>query len=99
MHPSSTESTGLHQILNSLGYNNWKPGQLSAITKLINGKDVFCSLPPGFGKSLIYQVAGIHDALEENRITFVITVSLSATVSDGFCWLPTDASGPFFKSH
>lgn len=64
----------LRSILRALGRHEFKSGQLRAIKALINGQDVLCSLPPGFGKSLIYQVAGIYKAMQQQGITFIITV-------------------------
>ena len=36
------------------GYNNLKQEQVQAVVEFIRGRDVFVSLPTGYGKSLIY---------------------------------------------
>ena len=36
------------------GFESLKDEQLSAIGKFVSGKDIFVSLPTGFGKSLIF---------------------------------------------
>ena len=38
----------------SLGYSSLKPEQELAISSFMEGKDVFISLPTGYGKSLCY---------------------------------------------
>ena len=43
---------GLHR----LGYDSVKPKQFDAVETLLKGKDVFMSVPTGFGKSLVYQL-------------------------------------------
>ncbi|HEX2063391.1 MAG TPA: RecQ family ATP-dependent DNA helicase [Acidimicrobiales bacterium] len=41
------------------GYRELRPGQLEAITALVEGTDVLAVMPTGSGKSAIYQVAGV----------------------------------------
>jgi len=41
------------------GYDQLRPGQLEAITALVDGTDVLAVMPTGSGKSAIYQVAGL----------------------------------------
>jgi len=49
-----------HQILRQYwGYDSFKPPQEEIIRTVVAGKDVLAVLPTGFGKSLIYQVAGL----------------------------------------
>ena len=38
------------------GYNNLKPGQVQAVAEFVRGRDVFVSLPAGYGKSPIYGI-------------------------------------------
>lgn len=49
----------LCKILTELGHDDWREGQLPAITALVEGHDAFVTLPPGSGKSVIYQACGI----------------------------------------
>ena len=37
-----------------LGYMSVKPEQLQIVTSVVHGRDAFCVLPTGFGKSLFY---------------------------------------------
>lgn len=39
---------------------NLKPAQSAAVKHLSQGKDTFCMLPTGYGKSMIYQYAGLN---------------------------------------
>ena len=39
-----------------LGFADLRPQQMEAIKTFMQGKDVFVSLPTGYGKSLIYSV-------------------------------------------
>ena len=39
-----------------LGFADLRPQQMVAIKTFMHGKDVFVSLPTGYGKSLIYSV-------------------------------------------
>ena len=39
-----------------MGYKCIKPEQLTAVESLLNGDDMFVSIPTGFGKSLVYQL-------------------------------------------
>ena len=36
------------------GFQDLKPEQMQAILEFIDGRDIFVSLPTGYGKSLIY---------------------------------------------
>src|ERR671917_2686878 len=41
-----------------LGYEELRPGQLEAVTSVVNGRDTLCVMSTGSGKSAIYQPAG-----------------------------------------
>ena len=50
-------SFGIHLVATRFGYRSLKPLQVSAIKAFISaghGKDVFISLPTGYGKSFCY---------------------------------------------
>lgn len=51
------------------GYNSFRPGQEEIINALLSGRDVFCSMPAGYGKSLCYK----FPALLMPGLTLVIT--------------------------
>lgn len=60
----------LEEILfNYFGYKNFRNGQRELIQKIIDKNDVIAVLPTGFGKSLIYQIAG----LKMNGLVLVIS--------------------------
>ncbi len=63
------------------GYDAFRYPQREIITDLLQGRDVLAVLPTGFGKSLIYQVAG----LAMNKLTVVISplVALMEDQKDG----------------
>ena len=42
-----------HAVSSRLGYNHPKPGQVEAVTTFVLGRDVFISLPTGYGKSYV----------------------------------------------
>ncbi|ALO04347.1 hypothetical protein ASU28_08285 [Lactiplantibacillus paraplantarum] len=49
----------LYQLLKTkYGFDEFRPGQLTVIQKLLAGQDVLAVLPTGTGKSLIYQLVG-----------------------------------------
>ena len=47
---------GLDEVLKETGYMQLKPKQQEAIKGFVSGKDVFASLPTGYGKSVIYDI-------------------------------------------
>lgn len=55
------------------GYNSFKEGQYDVISKIVSGKDCFCLLPTGGGKSICYQIP----ALLFQGLTIVISPLLS----------------------
>jgi superfamily II DNA helicase RecQ len=71
------------------GFESLKDEQLSAISKFISGKDVFVSLPTGFGKSegksLIF-LAQKKVVLEPGGITACMRVVTSACNSSNRCF-------------
>ena len=49
----------LYELLKTkYGFDEFRPGQLAVIQKLLAGQDVLAVLPTGTGKSLIYQLVG-----------------------------------------
>ena len=64
------------------GYSSFKEGQYEVISKVISGKDCFCVLPTGGGKSICYQIP----ALLFHGLTIVISplVSLMKDQVDDF---------------
>ncbi|MCU1545995.1 MAG: recombinase RecQ [Homoserinimonas sp.] len=43
----------------AFGWASLRPGQLDAITSIVQGHDVLAVMPTGYGKSAIYQIAGM----------------------------------------
>lgn len=60
----------MHTTLkNIFGYDAFRPGQEQPIRDLLNGEDVFCVMPTGAGKSLIFQIP----ALMGTGLTIVVS--------------------------
>ena len=55
----SSDASLLHSAVDHgfrrLGYERIKTEQLDTVESLLSGKDVFLSIPIGFGKSLVYR--------------------------------------------
>lgn len=64
----------IFEILNKYyGYNSFRKGQYEIISNILRGRDSFCVLPTGAGKSICYQIP----ALMFNGITIVISPLIS----------------------
>lgn len=64
----------IFEILNKYyGYNSFRKGQYEIISNILRGRDSFCILPTGAGKSICYQIP----ALMFNGITIVISPLIS----------------------
>ncbi len=76
----------LNTAADKLGLDDFRPQQRSAIEPFLHGRDVFVTLPTGFGKSAIFQAAPICcDFLRksESSVSIVIVISpLSALMTD-----------------
>jgi ATP-dependent DNA helicase RecQ len=51
------------------GFENFRPGQQAPIKALLDGKNIFCVMPTGAGKSLIFQIP----ALVGSGLTIVVS--------------------------
>ena len=60
------------------GLDSFKPGQEEIINALLSGRDVFCSMPSGYGKSICYRLP----ALLMPGLTLVITPGEPENISD-----------------
>lgn len=64
----------IFEILNKYyGYNSFRKGQYEIISNILRGRDSFCILPTGAGKSICYQIP----AVMFNGITIVISPLIS----------------------
>ncbi|MBN4055696.1 DNA helicase RecQ [bacterium AH-315-J23] len=53
----------MHNTLkNIFGYDEFRPGQEAPIRDLLSGQNVFCVMPTGAGKSLIFQIPALMGA-------------------------------------
>ena len=60
----------MHKILKDIfGYDQFRDGQAEPIAVLLRGENVFCVMPTGAGKSLIYQIP----ALMGEGLTIVVS--------------------------
>ena len=46
----------IREAASKIGYENVKPKQIETVLEFCKGKDVFVSLPTGYGKTLIFAV-------------------------------------------
>ena len=44
----------IERVKEALGLTELKPKQVEAISAFVSGRDIFVSLPTGYGKSVIY---------------------------------------------
>ena len=80
-----TVETAVTAAAESLGYDSLKPEQQRLVTDFVLGRDVFVSLPTGFGKSLCYGcLPRIFDSLKglENKSIVVVVTPLIALMKD-----------------
>jgi ATP-dependent DNA helicase RecQ len=56
-------------LKNVFGYDDFRPGQRAPIEALLRGENVFCIMPTGAGKSIIYQIP----ALVRGGLTVVVS--------------------------
>src|SRR5271163_1583559 len=56
----TTDNNTLHQVLNQrFGFATFRPGQLTAISTLLQHKSLLIIQPTGYGKSLLYQLPAV----------------------------------------
>ena len=66
----------VREAASRLGFANVKPQQLEAILAFCQGKDVFVSLPTGFGKTLIFAVLpSLFNTIRRSTTSVVVVVS------------------------
>ena len=60
----------------SLGYSRVKEEQCAVVMQLVDGKDVFATLPTGFGKSLCFaSLPGVFDVVMGTNNSIVVVIS------------------------
>ena len=83
MHSEQRIETSISHAAYRLGYSDIRPHQMQAVKHVMQGKDVFVSLPTGSGKSLIYAVLPFaYDELLGSEGSIVIVVSPSPEYSN-----------------
>ena len=74
------------KVAEKLGYSPLKEKQVECLTKVLEGHDVFCVLPTGYGKTVCFAcLPGAHDLVASTRDngSIVIVVSpLTALIKD-----------------
>ena len=66
----------VREAASRLGFANVKPQQMEAILAFCQGKDVFVSLPTGFGKTLIFAVLpSLFNTIRQSTTSIVVVVS------------------------
>ena len=66
----------------ALGYDSLKPEQETALLAFLDGKDVFVSLPTGYGKSLCYAaLPAAFDSLLRRKEATSIVIAVSPLIA------------------
>lgn len=64
----------MHAALKQIfGYDEFRPHQIEPIRTLLDGQNVFCVMPTGAGKSLIYQIPSLVEGGNNTGVTIVIS--------------------------
>lgn len=89
-----------HEAARDAGYMELKPEQVKAIVEFVRGRDVFVSLPTGFGKSLIYGLLPIvlERLLQKPKqcsVAIVISPLSSLMIDQKARFLPRGISAEF----
>ena len=74
----------ISNVVREMGYMTVKEEQMKVIKAFVSGKDVFVSLPTGFGKSLCFHcLPKLFDRIRQVRTSLVVVVSpLSSLMKD-----------------
>ena len=72
----------IHDVAEQMGIQSLKPKQLEAISAFLSGKDVFVSLPTGYGESIIFALL----PAVFNRIRGMVCLN-NEIVLVQLCWL------------
>ena len=81
----SVSDSTLKRVASCLGFTDLKKEQKEAVREFVGGKDVFVSLPTGFGKSLCYiALPGVFDVLRsvEKQSMILVVSPLLALMKD-----------------
>ena len=66
----------IREAASRIGYDNVKPKQIEAVLEFCKGKDVFVSLPTGYGKTLIFAVLlSLFNAIRKVTTSIVVVVT------------------------
>ncbi len=73
---TTTTDAAIVKAAESLGYN-LKPDQMRTLQKFVGGRDVFVSLPTGYGKSLCYillpRIFDLLRGVEDKSVVIVVS--------------------------